>query len=172
MSSEQKTMEQKTVNAETIMVRPINERDLIESLKHVIQETDEITYSFRFPQAVAEFKDSEDRMFGFALNNECVFTEPETLVMCGGSKSKDSVHGSVLEFALYKTEINGTEKRHGMFPVGLVKIPIYDKRLQSALGEPVSLKEFMGSRYQYNDRIRSNTHGLIDFYKTYEKYAT
>ncbi len=130
--------------AEQLKVRPINREELYKHLATLMDIPENISYDTR---AYAIVEDCN-----ILTDTECVYNILENSIF-------DRKMQLAVEIPFHKITISPEGRSHGMFPEFHLQFGI--EQIEKFLEEPVSLKEFMDSRFNYNPRIQKNTYNML-----------
>lgn len=132
-----------TLNAETLMVLPINMKKFSADISESLQKDEKNKgKKFEIRGSLAFIADGKDTIM---LDDECCFyDEKDAVFPFEVHKAKEPV----------KEEGGKTTYTISIFPA--YEIEVSRKELLAFCDKPVTLKEFMGSRFRYNPRIMGN----------------
>lgn len=155
-------MKKVTVNAikaDQLEVYPINTEKLSNLLKRSILNVDPYT-SYKPKESLALVKDTGYKA-AVLTDNECTY---QTIML--GPNFELGTLALTLKIPLYKHSINEDgNQTFGIFPIFDFFITVDSLKKEEILEEAISLKEFMGSRFEYNTRVKNNTDNLLRLFK-------
>lgn len=136
-----------------IQVRPINKKKLNDYVSKLVPNKENETYMFEYVGLLCEKEPDGENCI---TDNEC----------CYFIANKKFINGELAityECPVWVSVKTETGRTIGGSPVFYIDIPVII--LKTMMEEPISLKEFMVGRYNYNPRIRRNMAEFIEAVK-------